>query len=314
MAPPKSRRPGFSRKAQYGLFFGYAVAIVGVLAALGLLVVERVYPNALNGLRGLALDVTSPVTSSGRAGVRAVGEGGAAVGDYFRAGATNAELREQIKAMRAQILKARATEFENRRLKALLGLREEAEDEIAIARIVSSSFDSSRRLATLSAGTSQGVRIGQPVRAPEGLVGRIVETGRWASRVLLVTDGASNVPVQSLRTGIPAMATGRGDGTIDIKPLEVGQNPFRRGDLFITSGVGGIYAPGIPVAMVVRINGDETLARPIADPAKLDYAIVQSIFQPAANQPLAAATPAAPTLPAAPPAPAPTPPAAENRQ
>ena len=298
MAPPKTRRPGFSRRAQYGMFFGYVVAIGGVLLAIALLVVARVYPNTFSGLRGAALDLTSPVTNSGRGAVRAVGAGSATVGDYFRAGSTNDELRQQINAMRTRILQARATEFENKRLKALVGLREIVNDEIAVARIVSSSFDSSRRLATLSAGSSDGIRIGQPVRAPEGLVGRIVETGRWASRVLLVTDGASNVPVQLLRSGIPALATGRGDGSIEIKPLEIGKNPFRRGDIFITSGVGGIYAPGIPVAMVVRINGDETIARPIADPARLDFAIVQSIFQPAADQPLSAAAPVAPTAPA----------------
>jgi rod shape-determining protein MreC len=232
-----------------------------------------------------------------------VGQGGAAVGDYFRAGATNDELRAQIKAMRTRILQARATEFENQRLKALVGLRDLVENDITTARIVSSSFDSSRRLATLSAGSSEGVRVGQPVRAPEGLIGRVVETGRWASRVLLVTDGASTVPVQLLRGGIPALAVGRGDGTIGINPREIGQNPFRRGDIFITSGVGGLYAPGIPVAMVTRINGDETIARPIADPARLDFAIVQSIFQPAADQPLSAAAPVAPARPAAAPAP-----------
>jgi rod shape-determining protein MreC len=294
------------------MFFGYVVAIGGVVLAIVLLALTRFYPDAFNGVRGLVLDVTSPVTSSGRGAVRVVGQGGAAVGDYFRAGATNDELRAQIRDMRTRVLKARATELENQRLKAMVGLRELVQDEITTARIVSSSFDSSRRLATLSAGGSDGVRVGQPVRAPEGLIGRIVETGRWASRVLLVTDGASNVPVQLLRTGVPALATGRGDGTIEIKPLEVGKNPFRRGDIFITSGVGGIYAPGIPVAMVTRINGDETIARPIADPARLDFAIVQSIFQPAADQPLAAAPSAARALPPPPPAPvaATSPPAA----
>ena len=298
MAPPKTRRPGYSRRAQYGMFFGYVAAIGGIVVAIALLVVAKVYPDAFGGLRGLALDLTSPVTASGRAGVRAVGAGSAKVGDYVSAGSTNAELRAQLQAVRQRLLQAQATEAENRRLKALLRVQEQVTDDIATARIIGSSFDASRRLATLSAGTSHGVRVGQPVRAPEGLIGRIVEAGRWAARVLLITDGASNTPVQNLRTGLPAMATGRGDGSIDIKPLEIGQNPFRRGDIFITSGVGGIYAPGIPVAMVVRINGDETLARPIADPARLDFAIVQSIFQPAAEQPLSVAAPAAQGVPA----------------
>jgi rod shape-determining protein MreC len=66
----------------------------------------------------------------------------------------------------------------------------------------------------------------------------------------------------------------------------------------MTSGVGGIYSPGIPVAMVVKVDKDTTIARPIADPAKVDRAIVQHVFQPAANQPLSAAEPPAPTVPA----------------
>jgi rod shape-determining protein MreC len=305
MAPPNNRRPGFSRRAQYGLFFGYVLAIGGVLAALLLIVLSVTSPSSLGGLRGLALDVTSPVTSGGRGAVRAVSQGGSTVSDYFGAGRRNSELRDQIKRMRVQILQARATELENKRLKQLLGLRETVGDEVALARIVGSTFDSSRRLATLSAGAGQGVRVGQPVRAPEGLIGRVVEAGRWASRVLLVTDGASNVPVQLVRDGTPALATGRGDGTLDIKPLEVGKNPFRLGDLFVTSGVGGIYAAGIPVAIVIKVDREETQGRPIADPARIDFAIVQRVAQPAANQPLSIAPPPSPgTLPSGPVAPA----------
>lgn len=297
MAPPKTRRPGFSRRAQYGMFFGYVVAIGGVFVAGLLLLLAYLNPASFNSVRGAALDVTSPVTAGGRGAVRAVAGGGSAVADYFFAARRNHELQEQIKAMRARLLQARATELENRRLKMLLQLREEVTDEVTVARIVGSTFDSSRRLGTLSAGSSSGVRVGQPVRAPEGLIGRVVETGRWASRVLLVTDGASNVPVQLVRDGTPALATGRGDGTIDIKPLEVGKNPFRPGDIFITSGTGGIYAPGIAVAMVTKVDRDTTTARPVADPARIDRAIVQQVFQPAANQPLALATPPAPAVP-----------------
>jgi rod shape-determining protein MreC len=86
-----------------------------------------------------------------------------------------------------------------------------------------------------------------------------------------------------VRDGTPAMATGRGDGTIDIKPLEVGANRFKRGDIFVTSGTGGVFPPNIPVAVVVQATRDDTIARPIADPARADFAIVQSIYLPAAQ-------------------------------
>lgn len=286
MAPPKTRRPGFSRRAQYGLFFGYVVAVAGILFAALLLVVAVVDPTGFRALRGLALDITAPVSSAGRGVVRFFTGSGEAVGHYFWAASKNAEMKAELDASRLQIVEARAIKFENDRLKRLLKLQADTEDEVAIARIVNSTFDSSRRLATITAGSNDGVRIGQPVRAPEGLIGRVVETGWTASRVLLLTDGASNVPVRLARDGTPAIASGRGDGTIEIKPLEVGQNPFRRGDIFVTSGTGGIFPPNIPTAIVARAERDTTIARPLANPARIDFAIVQSIYQPIANAPL----------------------------
>ena len=297
MAPPSSRRPGFSRRAQYGLFLGYVAAVGGVLLAILLLVVAIADPKGFNALRGVALDITTPISAGGRGVVRGVTDGIDGIGGYFRAAGQNSELKRELEQLHPRLVEARAIEYENDRLKRLLALTREAKDEVAIARIVTSTFDSSRRLATLDVGSGDGIRIGQPVRAPEGLIGRIVESGVYASRVLLITDGANNVPVRLARDGTPAMATGRGDGTIDLKPLELGENPFRRGDILVTSGVGGIYAPGVPVAMVVSVKRDETLARPLADPASVDFAMVQDIYMPAARDP-AATAPAQAPLPA----------------
>ncbi len=288
MAPPSARRPGFSRRAQYGLFLGYVVAVGGVLVAALLLLVAILDPLGFNALKGAALDLTAPVSAAGRNGVRFVRGIGEEAGNYFRAGSQNGALKRELARSHRELIRAQATELENRRLRALLDLSEQLPDIVARARIVGSTFDSSRRLAILSAGTAQGVMPGQPVRAAEGLIGRVLESGRGASRVLLVSDGASNVPVQLARDGTPAIATGRGDGRIDLKTLEVGTNPFRRGDILVTSGVGGIFPPGVPVAVVMTVGRDSTVARPIADPARIDFAIVQPVFQPAA------ATPAAP--------------------
>jgi rod shape-determining protein MreC len=286
MAPPSTRRRGFSRKAQYGLFLGYVVAVGGVLFAILLLVVAMIDPQGFSALRGAALDATGPVSSGGRSVVGFFTGIGDTVGNYVRAGSQNAELKRKVESTHQQLVEARAIAYENQRLKRLLKLSRETTDAVATGRIVSSSFDSSRRLGTLSVGGSSGVRPSQPVRAPEGLIGRVIETGRFASRVLLVTDPASNVPVRLARDGTPAIATGRGDGRIEIKPIEIGNSKFARGDIFVTSGTGGIYPPNVPVAIVVSATRDETVARPIADPARADFAIVQSIYQPAANAPL----------------------------
>lgn len=318
MAPPSSRRPGFSRKAQYGLFIGYVVAVAGMVVAVLLLAIAIIDPRGFAAIKGAALDVTAPVSAGGSTVAGFFGGIGDAFGDYFRAGSQNARLRDELAATRRELVRVQAAEAENRRLHGLLGLARDVEDEVTVARIVGSSFESPRRLATLSAGTTAGVGIGQPVRGADGLIGRVIESGRWASRVLLITDAASNVPVRMIRDGTPAIAAGRGDGTIELRTLEVGENPFRPGDVLVTSGIGGIFPPDVPVARVIRIEGDTAIARPTADPGRLDYAIVQRAYQPAAvgDSPLGEAPPQpiAPPVAAPPPGsePAPATPAARQ--
>ncbi len=78
------------------------------------------------------------------------------------------------------------------------------------------------------------------------------------------------------------IAQGRGDGTIDVRPLEVGRNPFKHGDIIITSGTGGLYPPLVPIARVVKLDDDGAVAMPLADPSTTSFAIVEAAFEPAA--------------------------------
>jgi rod shape-determining protein MreC len=93
-----------------------------------------------------------------------------------------------------------------------------------------------------------------------------------------------------VRDGTPAIAVGGADGTIELKTLEVGQNPFRRGDVLVTSGIGGVFPPGIPVAVVATIQKDKTIAKPLADPSRIDFAMVLPVAQPLAEKPLSPQT------------------------
>ena len=293
--PTRNRRPGFSRRAQYGLFLSYVIAVAGVLAGLGLILVAHVDPQGFSVLRGAALDLTAPITAAGRALVRNGSAIGDEVGAYVLAGSRNRAMAAELEHDRAALVHARILAFENARLKKMLGLVEGNVDPVAVARIIGSTGTSSRRLATLHAGSLNGVRSGQPVRSPEGLVGRVIETGLTASHVLLITDNASVVPVRLARGGLPAMAAGRGDGSVEIRPLGAGSNPFRRGDILLTSGTGGLYPPDVPVAVVLRRDGDVAIGWPLADPARLDYAM--------AEPPYIGAVPPPPTVAPPPPAP-----------
>ena len=282
MAAPAGPRPGWSRKAQYSLFFGLVAAIAGLIVGLIMLILSLVAPSAYAGVRGAALDVTAPVTgvlSDVTTTVKGV-VGGA--GDYWNAAEQNAGLKRERTALRRQIIRAKAVLQENIQLKAALGLREKTREAVAVGRIVGSSFESTRRFAVLSVGRGDGVMPGMPVRTADGLVGRVVEAGSSASRVLLVSDRSNIVPARILRGGIPVISTGRGDGTVDIRPLEVGRNPFRRGDIIVTSGTGGLYPPLVPIARVIRLDDDGALGLPLADPSQASFAIVERAFEPAA--------------------------------
>lgn len=282
MASPAGPRLGWSRRAQYGQFFGFIAIIAGTVIGLVLLAISLVAPRTFEGIRGAALNLTGPVAES-LYEVKATANGlVSGAGDYWDAARQNGELKRDRQAMLRRMIEAKAIHQENRQLKAALGLREAHPEAVAAGRVVGSSFSSPRRYAILSVGSSEGVMVGMPVRSPDGLVGRILDAGRLASRVLLISDRQSVVPARMIRGGVPVIAQGNGDGTIDVRPLEVGRNPFRRGDIIVTSGTGGLYPPLIPVAKVVKLDDDGAIAIPLADPARTSFALVEPPFQPEA--------------------------------
>ena len=275
-------RPGWSRRAQYGLFFGFIAVVAGLLVGIVALTVSIVAPDRYQALRGATLDATAPISGALHE-VTATAQGlVSGAGNYWDSAHQNSRLKRENALLRREIVKAKAIRQENRQLKSALQLRERSAGAVAAGRIVGSSFSSPRRFAILSAGSGDGVRGGMPVRSAEGLIGRIVDVGRTASRVLLISDRSNIVPARLLRNGLPVISTGRGDGTVDLRPLEVGRNPFRRGDIVVTSGTGGLYPPLVPVARVIRLDDDGAIAIPLADPANTSFAVVEPPYEPAA--------------------------------
>jgi rod shape-determining protein MreC len=231
-------------------------------------------------LKGAISDATLPITSAGRWVVERSGDAGGSVGSYIDAAGKVRRLEAAAQADRTRLIEARALAFENARLKRLLGITERGVKPVAVARLVGSTGSSIRRYAILNAGYLDGVRGGMPVRGPGGLIGRIASAGAVSARVALITDGGTMVPVRRVPDGMPAIATGTGDGLIDIRALGAENTTFRRGDVFVTSGAGGVYPPNVPVAIINRITRESFFALPVADPAALDFAIVEAPYQP----------------------------------
>ena len=280
MAPPSSRRSGFSRKAQFSLFTGYLLAGAGAFVGAVLLIISLFNPGAFAGLRTTAVDVTAPVgeaTATTRSGSQGFF---ARISGYIQAGSKNAQLKRENEIARIRLAEAEAVKSENKRLKALLGLREEEVPPVTTARLIGSTSSSTRRFAYLSKGRRDGVEPGMPVRSPEGLVGRILEAGQHSAKVLLLTDSESLVPVRRTKGNVVAFAEGRADGTLRLRLVNLGINPIRVGDIFVTSGAGGLYRPGIAVAVATKIHRDGALARVLSDPAATDFVAVDPVWQP----------------------------------
>lgn len=278
MAPPSNRRTGFSRRAQYTTFFGYIAAGIGALVGGGLLIASLTDVSRFAGLRSAATDVTAPVATAAAVGSSEAGGFFSAIGGYFAAGRKNAELRREVELARVKLVEAQATAEENRRLKDLLGLARQDPKPVAVAAMIGSTSSSTRRFATISAGSGHGVMIGMPVRSPLGLVGRVLEVGSSTARVLLITDPESIVPVRRASDGIAAFATGRADGMLQLRLINLGINPLKRGDVMVTSGSGGLYRPGTAVAVVDRLLPDGAIARVLADPGGTDFVTVEQIW------------------------------------
>lgn len=275
MASPTSGRRAYDRRAQYGAFAAYVVAIAGVIAGLLSAIIWMVDPVGFSNLRMVTAEAVAPVGRVINGGTGSVGSLDDTIAAWWRAGAQNAELRADLTKARRELIRARGLEAENRQLRALLGLTRGDVRPVTTARLLSTTASSTRRFAVLDAGYNDGVRSGQPVRAADGLIGRTLEVGPSVSRVLLITDRRNVIPARRARDGLAVLVNGRGDDLLDIRPLNAAGNPLKVGDVLLASGSGGLYQARTPVALIVRLTVDGALARPMADPWRAEAVIVE---------------------------------------
>ncbi len=278
MAPQTSRRPGFSRRAQFSLFIGYIVAVLGALIGALLIVTAHFDPEGHNAVRAFLGDLASPFSSAGRSAVRGVASVGDSVGAYIDAGTKNRAMHAELQASRTKLIAGENAIHENERLRSLLRLAQSESNPVIAARLISSTGENSRRYAMIDKGALQHVSNGDPVRSIDGLVGQVVQTGAISAQILLITDTGNLVPVRRVDGDVTGLATGNGDGLLTIHTLVTGGTPFKPRDVLVTSGAGGLYPPGIPVAIVIAIGREGAIARPLADPEQLDFALVERPF------------------------------------
>jgi rod shape-determining protein MreC len=162
-----------------------------------------------------------------------------------------------------------ALQAENVRLRTLLNSTAMLRDDVLVAELVGVSPDPVRHQLVLNKGSMDAVFVGQPLIDADGLMGQIVEVSPASSRALLITDATHSIPVQVNRNGVRAIAEGTGSlGSLEIRHVSA-TTDIQIGDLLETSGLGGRFPGGYPVAVVTAIERDpgQMFAHVVAGPS-----------------------------------------------
>ena len=209
----------------------------------------------------------------------------------------NRQLRNDLLLANARLTRLRNAALDNAQLRGLLGVAERGGMDVQLVPILDIDLEPSRQRLVLAAGSRQGVGTGQAVIDAGGLLGQVVAVTPMQSTVLLLTDPDHAVPVMIARNGVRLIAYGGGDR------LELRDVPLNRdvqvGDALVTSGLGGRFPPGFPVATITALRPDESqafLVGELAPAAQLDRGRDVLLLR---AGPLPPAAPAAAEVPAA---------------
>jgi rod shape-determining protein MreC len=170
----------------------------------------------------------------------------------------NADLRLQKLFDEGQLQRLQALEAENAHLRRLLDAAQRIEGKAVMAEILHIPRDPFNRKVMLDKGSQSGIQPGQVVVDHAGVVGQVTRNYPWVSEVTLITDKDQSVPVEVLRNGLRSIVSGTGkDSTLELRYM-AGNTDIQEGDSLVTSGIDGVYPPGLPVAVVSKIERNPT--------------------------------------------------------
>ncbi len=185
----------------------------------------------------------------------------------------NAGLHSQNLLLQVQLQRLSALEIENQRLRELLGSSFKLPHRVLIAELFRVAMDPYRHLIEINKGAYDDAYVDQPVLDAHGVMGQIIRVEPFTSTARLITDPGHMLQVQVNRNGLRTLAVGTGVTNRLSLPYLPNNADIRSGDLLITSGLGGVYPMGYPVARVVEVkqNPSEPFAEVTAEPvAHLD--------------------------------------------
>ncbi len=240
------------------------------LSAFALMLVNKTDTIIIEKTSSLATDAISPVIDVLVVPARSI----AGVYDYLKElkqiHKENQELRKENHRLLQIKDKAMALEVENRILSGLLNYITPPEAKYVTARVIAEEGDAFSHSVVAYTGDNSGVKKGQVVLSDRGVVGRIEQVGRLYSKVILITDINSKIPVMVERTRVRGILTGNNtpNPKMDFIPLEA---ELTVGDRIVTSGVAGIFPAGLPIGKISSIEKNNVKISTFTNLDRLEY-------------------------------------------
>lgn len=208
----------------------------------------------------------------------------------------NTRLQEQQLIMSGLLQTYSALKAENDRLRGLLDSTEKLSDKVLIAEIVAIDMTPFRQSVLINKGSFDGVQVGEALIDAEGVVGQVTRDRQVSAEVLLITDADHAIPIELLRNRLRSIAVGTGEIDSLTLPFLPRNADIIEGDVLISSGLGGTFPAGYPVAIVSSVRSNpgqaflEINAKPIALLNRIREVLVVKTQKPLAGLTTEAAT------------------------
>ncbi len=230
-----------------------AVASVLIIISLIILSFNLKQPGEAGFFRKLILETSAPFENAIGTAVQGIGDVWKRYVFLVGLEEENRLLKRKVDLLTNEIIHHRDVYLEGLRLKDHLALREKTDFPMVTAQVIGREGTSVFKTILINKGTTDGIRVGQPVVSVEGVVGRIVEASWNASRVLLVIDFNSNADALVQGSRAQGILQGGGPAGCILKYVERSEE-VKIGDPVLTSGVGGVFPKGLLLGTVVNVN------------------------------------------------------------
>lgn len=168
--------------------------------------------------------------------------------------AENDALERKVLLLKGRLQKLAALKAENERIRNLLASGRSIDDKVLIAEILSVTPSPYQHYVKLNKGSLDGISKGQAMIDGNGIMGQIISTTPMDATAIMITDANHGIPVEVNRTGLQTIARGRGKAEQLTLPFLPTNADIHEGDLLVSSGLGGRYPPGYPVARISKVT------------------------------------------------------------